>query len=247
MLSTSPATAPISGRLSGGLSGGLSGPARWRHAVSLAVTAVAAAGLVTSCASTASHQAGTGPAGAAGTPGRSAQAPGASGSASPADTGSPTSGTAGLALCRPATLRVTVNASQAGGAAGSTYYPVDFTNTSSSPCGLYGYPGMSFVTAGDSSGQQIGAAAQENPGVGKVAVRLQEGGMAHAWLQVAEAGNYPSSACQPVTAHWLRVFAPGETEALYVNHAFSACSLVSAPLLTVMPVRAGQGVQGTTP
>lgn len=243
MLSTSPAAAPISGRFSGGLSG----PARWRHAVSLAVTAMAAAGLVTSCASTASHQAGTGPAGGAGTPGRNAQAPGASGSASPADTGSPASGTAGLALCQPATLRVTVNASQAGGAAGSTNYPVDFTNTSSSSCGLYGYPGMSFVTAGDRSGQQIGAAAQENLGFGKVAVRLPAGGMAHAWLQVAEAGNYPSSTCQPVTAHWLRVFAPGETEALYVDHAFSACSLASAPLLTVMPVRAGQGVQGTTP
>ncbi len=48
-------------------------------------------------------------------------------------------------------------------------------------------------------------------------------------------------------AHWLRVFAPGETVAIYVNHAFDACSSASAPLLTVMPVRAGQGVQGATP
>jgi len=239
MLSTPPATALISG--------GFSGRTRWRQAVSLTVTAVAAAGLVTSCASTATHQAGTSPAGGAATAGRNTQAPAANGSASSSGTASPASGTAGLALCQPATMRVTVNAGQAGGAAGSTYYPVDFTNTSSSPCGLYGYPGMSFVTAGDGSGQQIGAAAQENPGFGKVTVRLPAGGMAHAWLQVAEAGNYPASACQPVTAHWLRVFAPGETEALYVNHAFSACSLASAPLLTVMPVRAGQGVQGTTP
>jgi len=46
---------------------------------------------------------------------------------------------------------------------------------------------------------------------------------------------------------WLRVFAPGETQALYVSHAFDACSSDSAPLLTVMPVRSGQGVQGTTP
>lgn len=45
----------------------------------------------------------------------------------------------------------------------------------------------------------------------------------------------------------LRVFAPGETQALYVNHSFDACSSASAPLLTVMPIRAGQGVQGTTP
>ena len=75
----------------------------------------------------------------------------------------------------------------------------------------------------------------------------QAGGVAHAWLQVAEAGNYPAATCQPVTAHWLRVYAPGETQALYVSHAFDACSSDSAPLLTVMPVRSGQGVQGTTP
>jgi hypothetical protein len=156
-------------------------------------------------------------------------------------------GTAGLALCQPSSLQVTVNASQAGGATGSTYLPVDFTNTSSAPCGLYGYPGMSFVTAGNGSGSQIGAAAQQNPSFGKVPVKLAAGAVAHAWLQVAEAGSYPAATCQPVTVHWLRVYAPGETQALYVSHAFDACSSDSAPLLTVMPVRSGQGVQGTTP
>jgi hypothetical protein len=205
------------------------------------VTAAAAAGLLAGCASASTHQAGAGPAGGA------ASGKAATAAASAAGTGSAASGTAGLALCQPSSLQVTVNASQAGGAAGSTYLPVDFTNTSGSPCGLYGYPGMSFVTAGDSSGRQIGAAAQQNPSFGKVPVRLAAGGAAHAWLQVAEAGNYPAATCQPVTAHWLRVYAPGETQALYVSHAFDACSSDSAPLLTVMPVRSGQGVQGTTP
>ena len=176
-----------------------------------------------------------------------AASPAGTGSSGPGSPATGSSGTVGLALCQPASLQVTVNLSQAGGAAGSTYYPVDFTNTSSSPCGLYGYPGVSFVTADSSAGRQIGAAAQQNPGFGKVAVRLAASGVAHAWLQVAEAGNYPAASCQPVTAHWLRVFAPGETEALYVNHAFDACSSASAPLLTVMPVRSGQAVQGTTP
>jgi hypothetical protein len=106
---------------------------------------------------------------------------------------------------------------------------------------------MSFVTAGDGSGSQIGAPAQENPSFGKVPVQLAASGTAHAWLQVAEAGNYPAATCQPVKAHWLRVYAPGETQALYVSHAFDACASASTPLLTVMPVRSGQGVQGTTP
>ncbi len=238
MLTTPPATVRISGL------------ARGRHPVSLAVAAVAAAGLLAGCASASTNQAGTTPntpntpAAGAATTGSTTQAQGATSSSADAGT---SSGTAGLAACQPASLQVTVDASQAGGAAGSTYYPVDFTNTSSSPCGLYGYPGVSFVTADGSAGRQIGAAAQQNPGFNKVAVRHAAGGVAHAWLQVAEAGNYPAASCQPVTAHWLRVFAPGETEALYVNRAFDACSSASAPLLTVMPVRSGHAVQGTTP
>ncbi len=224
-----------------------SGRSRGRHAVALAVTAAAAAGLLAGCASASTQQAGTAPAGGAATSGGTTATPGGTAGGSNAGTGRPASGTSGLALCQPSSLQVTVNASQAGGAAGSTYLPVDFTNTSSSPCGLYGYPGMSFVTAGDGSGSQIGAAAQKNPAFGKVPVQLAAGGVAHAWLQVAEAGNYPAATCQPVTAHWLRVYAPGETQALYVSHAFDACSSASAPLLTVMPVRSGQGVQGTTP
>jgi hypothetical protein len=156
-------------------------------------------------------------------------------------------GAGGLAVCQSDALKVTVDTSQAGGAAGSAYYPVNFTNTSDAACGLYGYPGLSFVTADGSDGQQIGAAAQRNPGFSKLSVTLQAGGVAHAWLQVAQAGNYPASACQPETAHWLRVYPPGNTAASYVDVSLGACASASAPLLTVTPVRSGQGVQGVTP
>jgi hypothetical protein len=229
MLTIPPATPPAGPAPSVRMAGPGPARARWRCAVPLAVTAVAAAGLLASCAST------------------SSRTPGAANSSTSAGAMSAASGTAGLAACQPASLRVAINANAAGGAAGSTYYPVNFTNTSGSACGMYGYPGVSLVTAGDNAGRQIGAAAQRNPAFGKQPVRLAAGGVAHAWLQVAEAGNYPPSACKPVTAHWLRVFAPGQTVARYVNHAFAACSSASAPLLTVMALRAGQGVQGTTP
>jgi hypothetical protein len=213
---------------------------RWRVVVPLAVTAVtavAATGLLTACASAAST--GSAP--------KSTATPGAVKSSASPDGRAASSGTPGLAACGSASLRVTVNAAQSGAAAGSTYVPVDFTNTSGAACGMYGYPGLSFVTADGTAGQQIGAAAQRNPQFGDQPVRLAAGGVAHAWLQVVEAGNYPASACKPVTAHWLRVFAPGQTVASYVNHSFDACSSANAPLLTVMPVRAGRGVQGTTP
>jgi hypothetical protein len=202
------------------------GRARGRRAVPLALTAavtVAAAGLLTGCAS-----------------------------AQPPQPTSPTApptvpGLGGLTMCQSAALKVTVDTSQAGGAAGSVYYPVNFTNTSAAPCGLYGYPGISFVTAAGSAGRRIGAAAQRDPAFANLSVRLPAGDVAHAWLQVAPAGNYPASTCQPVTAHWLRVFPPGDAAASYVDVSFSACASVRTPLLTVTPVRSGRGVRGITP
>ncbi len=209
------------------------------------MAAAAADGLLAGCASATTPQAGSTP--AAGKATHPARGQGGTAAASPAGTGAAAPGLGGLALCQPSSLHVTVNTSQTGVAVGSSYYPVDFTNTASSACGLYGYPGVSFVTSGDGAARQIGAAAQENPGFGKVAVRLPAGSVAHAWLQVSQAGNYPSAMCQPVTAHWLRIYAPDETQALYMNHDFSACSSHGVQSLTVMPVRSGQGVQGRTP
>ena len=217
---------------------------RRQRAVPLAVTALAAgaAALLAGCASS------TDTAGTASGAGATTSPP-QTRTVTPAPVKSSASASGGTAatMCQASSLRVEVNGGAAGGAAGTIYYPVDFTNTSGAPCQMYGYPGVSFVSADGSAGHEIGAPAQENPSYTKQAVRLAAGGVAHAWLEVAEAGNYPSSTCQPVTAHWLRVFAPGNTAALYVGHAFDACSSANAPLLTVMPVRSGQGVQGTTP
>ncbi|MGH3229506.1 MAG: DUF4232 domain-containing protein [Streptosporangiaceae bacterium] len=212
--------------------------ARGRRPLALtAAVTVAIAGLVTGCGSA---QAPSGP-GA----GHQTQQAEANSSTSAAPSTVP--GLGGLTVCQSAALKVTVDTSQAGGAAGSAYYPVNFTNTSGAPCGLYGYPGMSFVTAEGNAGRQIGAAAQRDPAFKNLSVRLPAGGAAHAWLQIAQAANYPASACQPMTAHWLRVFPPGNTAANYVGVSFSACASASATLLTVTPVRSGQGVRGVTP
>jgi Protein of unknown function (DUF4232) len=166
---------------------------------------------------------------------------GTSATAPAASTSAPGTGTG------TASLQLTVDASQADGAAGSTYYPLDFTNTSAASCELYGYPGVSFVTTPAGTGRQIGAAALRGTAFAKVAVTLAPGQTAHAWLKVAEAGNYPASSCQPATAGGLRVYPPGQTEAGYVSHRFSACSSGRATLLTVLPVRSGKGRQGITP
>jgi hypothetical protein len=224
------------------------GRARVRRTAPLVLTAAAMAALLTACGSANAPQSGSSPAAGGTASSHQTQHPGAAGSASPISSpASPGPGTTGLADCQSSSLQVTVDTGQAGSAAGSTYYPVDFTNTSTSACGMYGYPGISFVTAGSSAGTQIGAAAQENPAFGKLTVRLAPGGVAHAWLQVATAGNYPASTCQPQTVDWLKVFPPDQTAAIYVSHSFDACASMGTQLLFVMPVRAGQGVRGVTP
>jgi hypothetical protein len=156
-------------------------------------------------------------------------------------------GGAGLAACRSASLVMSIDLSQANGAAGSTYYPLNFTNTSAKACEMYGYPGVSFVTAGSVTGRQIGAAALRSTAFTKLAIRLAPGDSAHAWLEVTVAANYPASTCDPVTADWVKVYPPEETVAGYVSQTFSACGSASAPLLAILPVRAGRGAVGVTP
>jgi hypothetical protein len=146
--------------------------------------------------------------------------------------------------CRAQQLTVTVDDTEGGGAAGSTYVPLDFANSSGSACTMYGFPGVSFTT---SDGDQIGAAATRNTGFGNVLVTLRPGGSAHAWLQVADAQNYPQGKCDPTTASALRVYPPGTTGTREVRQSFAACRSASTPILTVTSVRSGRGVQGTVP
>lgn len=132
------------------------------------------------------------------------------------------SSAAAVTACATSALTVTVDTAKANGAAGSIYYPLDFTNISSSPCTLFGYPGVSFVTG--QGGAQLGRAARRNPVAHATTVTLVPGAVAHATLQVAEAGNYDQAQCKPVTAHWLKVFPPDQTAAAYAHFTTQACS-----------------------
>jgi len=223
----------------------LTSRSRARHGWLTAVAA-AASGLLVACSSSTSTSTPAPPASASSSQAQPAVTAGPS-STAPASAPSSAPAAGGVAVCQSASLAITVNDGQASGAAGSTYYPLDFTNTSSAPCQMYGFPGVSFVTAATGTGLQIGAAAQRSQAFAKVAVGLAPGGTAHAWLKVAVAGNYPATSCHPVTAHWLRIYPPGETAAGYLGHTFDACSSASAPLLTVLPVRSGQGLADSVP
>jgi len=146
--------------------------------------------------------------------------------------------------CMASGLRVTVDDGAAGAAAGSTYYPIDFTNGSGASCLLDGYPDAWFAT---SAGHQIGSAAVWDRDVTARPVALRPGATAHAWLQVTAAANYPAKTCRPVTAHWLRIRLPGAASVSSVRHALQACAAAmhGHGILTVQPVAPGRGTRGT--
>lgn len=208
------------------------------------VTLVAAAALVAGCASS-----GSGGTSASGSSAPSTSASGSASSAAPASTpaSAPTSKSStatGLAACATANLSVSLVSNMGGGAAGSTYVPIQFTNTAGTACAMYGFPGVSFVTG--QGGSQIGAPAQRSPSA-KVTVTLAAHATAHAWLQIAEAGNYPASSCHVTNANWLKIYPPGNTGAAYVSHSFQTCSSAKVVTMTIDPVRTGAAVQGQVP
>lgn len=186
-----------------------------------------------------SHATSASPSGTAPSP---ATGPASSPSATPGGGGQ---GAPGYPQCKTPSLSVKVAEVPGGGTAGSTYMPIDFTNVGHGACVIYGFPGVSFVTG--RGGSQIGAAASRVTQYSAEAVTLRPGGSAHAWLQVAQAGNYPPSVCKPATAHWLRVFPPNNKAAAYVSHTFAACSSAKANLLSVLPARPGRGRAGQVP
>jgi hypothetical protein len=179
--------------------------------------------------------------------------PSTTASSSPATTSSPpsttpSSPTKSPAQCPTTGLTATVDASQGGAAAGSSYIPIDFKNISSNTCVMYGFPGVSWVTG--VGGSQIGSAASRETSYGSVTVTLPPGGSAHAVMQIADAGNFSPSACQPVTAHWLRIIPPDQYTSLYAAFTTTVCSkkITSGSFpLGIMPIRSGDGVRGQAP
>jgi hypothetical protein len=135
--------------------------------------------------------------------------------------------------CATSALPATIGAGN--GAAGSTYYALNFTNTSAATCTLLGYPGVSFVTG--VGGSQIGRAASRNPLIADHLVTLEPGATAHTTLQVVDALNYPAAECRLVTAHTLRIYPPNQTAPIYLSFTAPACS-AHRKLVRILSVQA---------
>lgn len=159
---------------------------------------------------------------------------GGSGTPGPAPTGT---GSPGPGACPTGALHLSIGTGN--GAAGSVYYPLVFTNASGSPCTLFGFPGVSFVTG--IGGSRIGHAATRKSDAPRQTVTLAPGGVAHATLQVVQALNFPPAKCQLTTAHWLKVYPPNQTEPVYLDFTAKACQATAkdVTVLNVAPVRPG--------
>jgi Protein of unknown function (DUF4232) len=127
---------------------------------------------------------------------------------------------AAIPACSTASLAVWVNLSEGSVAAGTTAFPLDFTNTGSRACTLYGYPGVSATNA---NGGQLGRAAARNPIYKARTVTIPAGGTAHAYLFWLEVLNFSPSACKLGTASLLKVFPPNRKSAADTFFSLQVC------------------------
>jgi hypothetical protein len=138
--------------------------------------------------------------------------------------------------CAPSNTAVWLGLGLGGGTAGSTYYPLEFSNVGRHACTLNGYPGVSASRGGAQVGPS-GTHNQQRHGT----VTLAPGATAHAILRVVDWGALCS---HEVVADSFKVFPPGQTRSQSVPFSFGACA--HRGVLIVGPVRAGVGIPGYT-
>jgi hypothetical protein len=142
--------------------------------------------------------------------------------------------------CTTAGLEVWLGLGGGGAQAGSTVYPMEFTNVSNRTCQLFGFPGVS----AEAGGHQAGRPAARDHTVAAQTVTLHPGATAHVRLQITDVGVFAPSTCKPVTADGLRVFAPGATRAATIPFRFRACSANGPVFLHVTAMQPRVGVPG---
>ncbi len=141
-------------------------------------------------------------------------------------------------VCSTANLVVWVNVDEGQGAAGTWYYPLEFTNISNHTCRVWGYPG---VSATDANGKQLGdAAGRQNiwPGAW---VNIGAGGTVHALFGYG-AAEVSTSGCKPKTATYLKVYPPNQFSARNAFFDFPSCTVKHHTYLFVSVIRPGTGI-----
>jgi Protein of unknown function (DUF4232) len=199
-----------------------------------AVAALICVAMAAGCASSSSSSSSSSSAPASSASSSSPAAAG--GTTAPAPSQSQSPATTGPVACATSELKVTVGAPN--GYAGGVYETIVFTNTSGAACSLYGYPGVSLVSAPPYT--QIGLAAKRSGTVPVKLIVLAAGTSANAVLQVVDALNFPASTCSPTRAAFLRVYPPNQTVPVYLPDTSQICAQ-PVQTLFISAVQAGSG------
>ncbi|MBS1894737.1 MAG: DUF4232 domain-containing protein [Actinobacteria bacterium] len=138
--------------------------------------------------------------------------------------------------CAASGLVVWAGPEPGGGAAGSVYYRIEFTNLSTATCTLSGFPKVNAV---DLKGKRVGAFATAEPGKKATKVTLAPGQAATAQLRIVDALNFPANKCKATTAAGLRVGIPGGSGNKVAPLAFETCKRATTKTLSVGAVTAG--------
>lgn len=141
-----------------------------------------------------------------------------------------TSGTTATTVPQCVTVQLAASLGRLDGAAGTFWGPLYLRNTSGSNCTIQGYANAWFVAGPDD--HQVGQAASQDPG-STALVTLSPGQTASAILGIGDVGNLGPD-CSATTVTGLRVFPPGQTESLVIDHLGTACA---NPRYTTLHVR----------
>ena len=148
---------------------------------------------------------------------------------------------AAVPACTAGDLGAWVAVTQGNGAAGSIFYPLQFTNLSRHACAMRGFPGVSAI---DRQGHQLGSPAGWDHTRPVRTVVLAPGATAHDILRYGDVTVATAPGCHPVSSMFeLRVFPPGQRQATFAAFSVEACSHTGPVYLDVTPIQAGVGTR----
>ena len=148
---------------------------------------------------------------------------------------------AAVRACTADDLGAWVAVSQLDGAAGTTYYPLQFTNLSRHACAMRGFPGVSAV---DRNLHQLGRPAGRDHVIPVRTVVLAPGATAHTILGYGDVTVATAPGCHPTFRTFeLRIYPPGQYRATYAAFDFEVCSHAGPTYMDIGPIQAGVGTR----
>ncbi len=143
---------------------------------------------------------------------------------------------AAIRECTSGQLAVWISPELGNGAAGSIFYPLEFTNISNRTCFLVGWPG---VSAANANGKQLGSPAARDNSVPRKIVDVAPRGTAHATLRYVDVQVDKSAGCKETTSTFLNVFPPDQGSARLAFFDVPACTVKGRIYLVISRIQPG--------